>query len=182
METSVPRQFVSRLFRERLNACVKPGYLTWQSVNAPDGRPLAVLGYRAAAQGPLFLESYLDQPIEILLSEQFDSPIDRRDIVEIGCLAALPSAALVRLWHSSANHLSAQYKVAVATLTQPLRMAFSRVGMPFVEIAEAVREQAPRTGECWGDYYDLNPMVCAGRIGTGLTALSRYAERLERAE
>lgn len=182
MRSSVSRQFVSRIFRERLRADVKPSYLTWQSINAPDGHPLAVLGLRSAAHGPLFLEAYLDAPIEAVLSERFGMAVDRSEVVEIGCLAAMPSAALVRLWHRSASQLSAQYSVAVATLTEPLRSAFNRVGLPFEEIAPAQRHQAPRNGERWGDYYDLNPIVCAGRIGTGLAALSHYSERLRKAE
>jgi hypothetical protein len=178
MEPSVSRQFVSRIFRERLRATVKPSYLTWQSINAPDGRPLAVLGFRSAGHGPLFLESYLDAPIEDVLAERFGIAVDRDDVVEIGCLAAMPSPALVRLWHESASRLSAQHSIAVATLTEPLRSAFNRVGLPFDEIAPARRGQAPRNGERWGGYYGLNPVVCAGRIGPGLAALSHYAGRL----
>jgi len=181
MKPSVSREFASRLFRQRLNASVKPSYLTWHSVNAADGRPLAVLGYRGAAHGPLFLEAYLDRPIEAVVSEQLGVEFDRARIVEIGCLAALPSAALVRLWHGSAMQLVAQFDIAVATLTQPLRLAFDRVGLPFTEVAPARRDRAPRTNERWGAYYDLDPVVCAGRIGVGLETLARYVSRTERA-
>src|SRR6187402_194533 len=102
MRQTVSREFAQRLYQRHLRAQLKPTYLTWRSINAADGRPLAVLGYRSAEGGPLFLESYLDRPVEQAVSAAFGMDLTRADIVEIGCLAALPSAALVRLWHGSA--------------------------------------------------------------------------------
>ena len=137
MRPAVSAEFAQRLYRRHHGAQICPSYLNWRTVNAPDGRPLAVLGYRAAEDGPLFLEDYLDGPIEVAAAERLAVDVNRSDIVEIGCLAALPSPALVRLWHGSATALGGQFSVAVATLTAPLRQAFSRVGLPLAPIAPA---------------------------------------------
>jgi hypothetical protein len=178
MLSNAPGDFARRLYRHHLDAEIKPSYMTWRSINAPDGHPLAVLGYRSADTGSLYLEAYLNRPIEKVIHDTLAVEVSRSDIVEIGCLAAMPSAALVRLWLGSAIELGARHKIAVATLTAPLRKSFERVGLPLHPIVRADPLSAPRTDEQWGDYYGHDPIVCAGFIGEGAAALSRYANRL----
>ena len=180
MRPSVSAEFAKRLYRRHYGARICPSYLNWRTVNAAGGIPLAVLGYRAAGDGPLFLETYLDEPIETAATRHLGVGVSRDDIVEIGCLAALPSPALVRLWHGSATVLGDRFSVAVATLTAPLRQSFARVGLPLVPVAPARRDHASATQENWGRYFDQDPMVCVGIIADGASALSRYAARLER--
>jgi hypothetical protein len=175
MRDLISRNFARKLFEDHHCAKINPRYLHWRSINARDGRPLAVLGYRPAGDGPLFLESYLDRPIEQLLQEDAGLSIERSEIVEIGCLAAIPSAALVRLWLETAELLAQDHRVAVATLTEPLRRSFARVGLPLLEIAPATADRIAGGEEDWGHYYHQAPWVCAGIIATGASALVRYA-------
>ena len=51
-----------------------------------DGRR-AVLGFRYADQAPLFLEHYLERPVEQLLAARLKRPVDRSRLVEVGNLA-----------------------------------------------------------------------------------------------
>lgn len=178
MRQSNARDFVKELFKHHHDARINPRYLQWRSINAPDGKPLAVLGYRGAADGPLYLESYIQQPIERLLEDRLGVALARAQIVEIGCLAATPSAALIRLWLESAKVLGKDFAVAVATLTEPLRKAFARVGLPFSTLAPASRERLRDDDDDWGRYYDQEPWICAGVIADGEDALARYAPRL----
>lgn len=53
------------------------------------GQVLAAAGYRRAADRPLFLESYLEAPVEQLIAAQAGCPVARTQIVEVGHLAAL---------------------------------------------------------------------------------------------
>ena len=179
MRQTLSREFAQRLYEQHHCAKINPSFLQWRSINAPDGKPLAVLGYRYATDGPLFLESYLDQPIEELLLDSLGRSIAREEIVEIGCLAAVPSAALIRLWHETAELLGKDHAVAVATLTEPLRRGFARVGLPLVQIAPASADRVGGGAEDWGRYYHQAPWVCAGLIAEGADALARYAERME---
>jgi hypothetical protein len=179
MREILPQEFAKRLFDHHHCAKINPRYLQWRSINAPDGQPLAVLGYRSAGDGPLFLESYLDRPVEAIVAERLGISVARHEIVEIGCLAAIPSAALVRLWRETAGLLGAHHAVAVATLTEPLRRSFARVGLPLVPIVAASSERVAASEEDWGSYYHQAPWVCAGVIADGATALSRYASRPE---
>lgn len=177
MRQSFSREFAKCLFERHYDAKISPPYLHWHSINAPTGGPLAVLGYRAAGDGPLFLECYLDKPVEDLVSTWLGTACERNRIVEIGCLAAVSSTALVRLWRETADLLGERYTVAVATLTSRLRENFTRVGLPFTCLAPAREERLSRSVEDWGSYYREEPLVCAGLIAEGVDALSRYTDR-----
>jgi hypothetical protein len=166
------RDFVHEIFRERHCAEVNPTYPHWRSIARDDGQFLAILGYRRAADAPLFLEHYLAGPIEDVVSRGLNMPVDRSAIVEIGCLAAVNSWALLKLWHSTAIALRQEHTVAVATLTAPVRRSLERLGLPMIELEAADPAKLPANGEDWGSYYDLSPTVCAGFISEGARALT----------
>ncbi|MDB5724226.1 MAG: hypothetical protein JWQ16_980 [Novosphingobium sp.] len=182
MQDPVLYAFIADRFAKhhKANPCID--YDRWHSVPGAAAQPLATLGCRGADEGPLFLEAYLHQPVERIVSTALDEAIDRANIVEIGCLAAMPSPALLTLWCRTAATLSNQYEVAVATLTRPLRQMFGRVGLPFVQLVAADASRlGPDAARDWGSYYNLDPVVCAGRIEAWADVLTRLAERVGRA-
>ena len=70
-------------------------------VGAED-QPLAVLGYQSAAAGSLFLEQYLDSPIDQMLLGRGDAVgsaarLDRHRIVEVGNFASRDRVATMEL-------------------------------------------------------------------------------------
>ena len=146
-------------------------------VLARSGRIGATCGYRRASTGPLFLEHYLDRPIEEALGEIYGRPVERSEVVEIGNLAANTSPAMVALWAKAANDLGVETEIAVAVLTAPLRAMFLRLGIPIEEIAPASPARLGETAARWGRYYALDPIVCAGRIADGQAKLARFARR-----
>ncbi|WP_454883396.1 thermostable hemolysin [Sphingomonas oryzagri] len=180
MRQAAARNFAQRLYRRHHGADIAPNYLSWRSVCDTEGRPLAVLGYRSASDGPLFLERYLDEPIEQMVSSVQGVRVPRHRIVEIGCLAAFPSAALLRLWQLTAASLAGPFDVAVATLTAPLRNQFRRVGLPMHEFGAASLDRAGTSGDDWGRYYAADPVVCMGSIASGATALDAFGDRFGR--
>jgi hypothetical protein len=139
-------------------------------------RPMAALGYRLAGQGPLFLEQYLDVPVEALVADRLGSPTPRATIVEIGDHAADNGAATIRLWAHTAATLGATAEVAVAVLTLPLRAMFARIGIDIVELAPAHRDRLKQSGVRWGRYYDSDPVVCAGKIADGRDRLGSWLD------
>lgn len=144
------------------------------------GRVCAALGYRRADRETLFLEAYLDAPVEQVLAEQFQRPVTRADIVEIGNLASCNANAMVTLWARTANDLGHDAEIAVAVLTAPLRKMFNRLGVTLIELAPADPARVASDGSDWGRYYDLDPVVCAGFIADGQERLARFSARLER--
>lgn len=139
------------------------------------GEPAAVCGYRRAKAGPLFLESYLDEPVETVLSLSLGRTVARGDVVEIGNLAATNAGAMVSLWARAANDLAGSGEIAVAVLTLPLRRMFGRLGINLIEIAPARPERLGEDAVAWGSYYQRDPRVCAGLIAEGSAQLRRFA-------
>lgn len=138
-------------------------YPTYLTVGQPEA-PQAVLGFRAADDDPLFLERYVDRPIEQLVGERFGKAVPRERIAEIGNHASHRPAATVALWREAAAALDGQADFAVAVLTRPLRAMFARLGLPIVVLAPALIEAVASEASRWGRYYDSEPMLCVGDI------------------
>ena len=163
---------VSRRYLHVHGAQVRATYTETLAVSR-EGFTRAVLGYRRADAEDLFLERYLDVPIELCLSQALGRPVPRGSVIEIGNLAADDAFAMVALWASAANDLAGACEIAVATLTAPLRRMFTRMGVPLYVLAPATLDRAGDAGE-WGRYYASNPVVCAGLIAPGQEAIGAY--------
>lgn len=171
-------RLIAGKYHESFGARLSPDYASYLSCGDAS-RSSAALGFRCADAGPLFLERYLDAPIEAHLPALFGRNFSRAQIVEIGNFAAANAMAMVQLWGAAANDLSGISEVAVATLTAPLRRMFARIGLPIACIAPATRERAGADADIWGRYYESDPWVCAGLIAQGQGALAAFLERRE---
>lgn len=174
MHHSAIRDLINDQYAARHGATPAANYPTYLTIGAPDA-PLAALGFRAAAEGALFLEAYLDRPIEAVVSERLGRLVPRSRIVELGDHASYQSAAAVKLWCEAAVALEARADVAVAVLTRPLRTMFARLNLPLVELAPARSEALGGAAAAWGRYYQSDPILCAGLVGAGRQALERAA-------
>jgi hypothetical protein len=134
---------------------------------------VAVVGYRDAAEHRLYLEKYLDRPIEDVLSEHVAEPVRRRDIVEVGNLAdAAPGGARAAIIILTAFLHSAGYRWVVFTGVPKLRNAFGRLGLDPIELAPADPERlTPEEQQEWGSYYAGQPLVMGGDIRQGYESL-----------
>lgn len=137
------------------------------------GELIAAFGLRAAADSRLFLESYLDHPIEALLQARLGLAVRREDIIEVGNLSTLyPGAARWLIVALTAQLCCEGYKWVVFTGTPTLRNGFHRLGLRPVELGAATLDRLPlhEHGD-WGNYYDHLPMVMAGDIEHGYRSL-----------
>jgi hypothetical protein len=135
------------------------------------GRWQAAAGYAAAGAQPLFLEQYLDQPIEQALAAAIGAPIARGSVVEVGNLAANSAGMARALIPQLARHLHRMgYRWVAFTATRALRNSFHRLGLKPVPIAAADPARLADGGAHWGSYYDQDPVVVAGKISLGLRA------------
>ncbi len=174
-------QMIGHRYREAFGANLSPSFDAHISCRN-EQESTAALGYARAGIDPLFLEAYLDQPIETMVSAAFSHAVARSQIIEIGNFAAISPQAMILLWGAAANDLSAIGEIAVATLTRPLRQMFRRIGVPIVEIAEARRERLGQSGADWGAYFDQDPRVCTGVIADGQHAINAFLDRRFRRE
>jgi len=176
MNSSVAVPLIGRKYREAFGAAPSPSFAAYAAAGREPDR-LAALGYRRASEGGLFLEHYFDDPVETLLGRAFGRTVARSAIVEIGNFAADNALVMLELWGAVANDLAADSEIAVATLTEPLRRIFGRVGVPFVALCPARPERLGPDAAEWGSYYRQDPRVCAGIISQGQAAIAGWRAR-----
>ncbi|MGZ8273186.1 MAG: thermostable hemolysin [Burkholderiaceae bacterium] len=138
------------------------------------GRWRAASGYTPADGRRLFLEQYLDGPIEETLAQHRGRTIERDGIVEVGNLAASSMGMARVLIPLLARHLERLgYEWVVFTATRELRNTFARLGLHPIALAPANPSRLVAHNVDWGRYYDNDPVVMAGRISHGVrTALA----------
>lgn len=138
------------------------------------GRWVAALGYTLARDGRLFLEQYLDSPVEAAMSARAGVPIARADIVEVGNLAGRSAGAARALIVFMTRHLFQQGLVWVAfTATRTLLNSFSRLRLVPTVLADADPARLRDARHDWGTYYASRPQVMFGNIGYGHAQLAR---------
>lgn len=129
------------------------------------GQMVAAAGWRSADAGKLFLERYLDLPIEQILGKLAERPVARDRIVEVGNLAASMPGGSLRVITTLAAHLGGfGTEWVVFTATQELIGIFSRLGLPLLALSKADPARLGDEARHWGSYYDTQPIVVAGQI------------------
>ena len=133
------------------------------------GQVLAAAGWRGAGKQPLFLERYLDEPVDVLLARLTGQSLSRERVVEVGHLASEKPGASLHVIVALARHLAqAGYEWVVFTATRELVRLFTRLGLLLLALAKADPARLGDEAAAWGRYYDTQPVVVAGRIRLGL--------------
>ncbi|MBF5053171.1 MAG: thermostable hemolysin [Alcanivorax sp.] len=134
----------------------------------------AVAGLTPAAGQRLFLERYLDHPVEQLTSREAGSPVPRQNIWEVANLAADGSGAgrmlFVALTAALAN-LGGEWIAFTATVQ--VRNMFVRLGLSPVSVAKAEPDRLGDEVRNWGRYYQHDPQVMLGHVPPGQRSLVR---------
>jgi hypothetical protein len=172
-------QFICSIYKESYGASIDVRYPTLMSIQDEHGTLLAAMGLRDAGRERLFLENYLDMPIEQAIAQATGDTVDRSQIVEVGNLASLGSGAAQYLYlafHAYAFELG--YRYVVVTATTPLKLTFRRMKIETFHLADADPARLIDGGASWGNYYATEPQVITGNIRQGLhTLLLRYGAR-----
>ncbi len=187
LQTSVPgtearsraEEFVSTCFRQRHAAQVRHFMPTLMSFSDESGALQAVLGFRYADSNPLFLENYLEQPVEQVLAQKIKAPVDRSRLVEVGNLAVSSAGGGRMLITALTAFLSATgSEWALFTIGPVLQNAFTRLGLKLIDIGEARLDALPaEEQQYWGSYYDQKPRVMAGNVAHGHAVLWSLCQR-----
>lgn len=165
-------EFIRQVYARRFGARITHFAPVLVSLRDRAGTLVAAAGYRHAAQGSLFLERYLDAPVERVLARHADPQAARADIVEVGHLAAGRAGEGRRLIYLLGPHLAAQgFQWVVGTLTQELRQLFIRIGVAPLELARADPAALGPDAVDWGSYYEHGPLVLAGHLPNALRQL-----------
>jgi hypothetical protein len=143
------------------------------SLRSRDNALRAVLGFRPARGTLLFLEHYLNQPVERVLGERIVGAVARDRLVEVGNLAVAHAGGARWLIAALTAYLyAAGTEWAVFTAVTALRNAFARLGVELVTLATADGGRLPAEERSrWGRYYDSAPMVVAANVRQSYEAL-----------
>lgn len=170
--------FIRDVFARRYGASVSSFAPNLMQIEA-EGRPVAAAGWRAADRDALFLERYLDLPIEQAMAHLADQPVARTRIAEVGNLAAEKSGSSLQVIMALAAHLDhLGFEWVVFTATRELIGIFARLGLPLLALAPADPARLGDEAGAWGNYYATQPIVVAGRIRLGIERAARRTEDL----
>ncbi len=165
--------FIAAAFVKSYGAEISHVCTTLIGCRNAQGQWIAGLGYTLAGDGPTFLEQYLAAPLEQEISERVGHAVQRRQIVEVGNLAARHAGAaralivsVTRLLHGHGLHWVA------FTATPSLLNSFTRLNLKPCPLASADPRCLPDTGTTWGSYYDTQPQVMFGDIRYGYAQLA----------
>jgi hypothetical protein len=172
-------EFVRREFFAHFGARIRHYMPELLALHGHDGAIRAVVGCRAAAAEPLFLETYTREPIENALAARNGFWVPRERIVEIGSLACRGGAAAIAIIRALVPHLlEAGFTWVVFTGADTVMNVFRYLGLAPRALCPATAELLGDARHDWGTYYDHHPHVMAGRIRDGaFAALPRMPRR-----
>ncbi|WP_095128455.1 thermostable hemolysin [Pseudomonas sp. Irchel s3h14] len=165
--------FIQQRFRKAHGADIRHFMPELFGMSDALGVLYAVVGVRLASAGPLFLEGYLDEAIDPLISAAADLAIDRSVIVEVGNLAA-SSTGSARLSIIAMTYLLAMGGLEWVAFTGNLGLvnSFHRLGLKPVTLCAADPARLGEDRHAWGSYYESKPWVHVGNIRAGFIHLS----------
>lgn len=126
---------------------------------------MAAFGMREAGVSPLFLEQYVDDPIETVIEKSLGLNIQRADITEIGNLAVVnPRNAGILISHVIEHSINAGVQFCVATAHHTLQNGLIKGGCDVFPIHAVDVKRLPAAEQAdWGSYYDNQPQIIAVR-------------------
>lgn len=143
-------------------------------LQSEDGSLHGAAGCRRADSGPLFLERYLDVPIERAIFERSGVEVARHQLVEVGNLAASGLGTARTLIVKLTRQLALQgFRWVTFTGTQEVLNSFHRLGLAPQSLGLADPVRMGESLADWGSYYDSAPQVVFGEI---LPAHRQFAE------
>ncbi|MCC6076158.1 thermostable hemolysin [Pseudomonas sp. MAHUQ-58] len=126
----------------------------------------AALGVRCGQQGALFLEHYLDAPVEQCIAAHAAIALPSRGrIAEVGNLAAI-GAGHARLLIVALTDLlaAAGFRWVAFTGTPLLLNSFQRLGLSLLHLGPADGQRLGAELADWGSYYATGPQVMVGDV------------------
>ena len=157
--------FIHAVFKRAYDAEISTLMPRLIALRDNNGVLMAAFGLKKASEGPLFLEQYLDEPIESLISKKLHKPISRDEITKIGNLAvANPRNAGVLIAHVIQHSLDIGIEWCVATAHHSLQNGLIKGGRDVYPLfpADKARLSAEELAK-WGSYYKHMPQVVAIR-------------------
>ncbi|VVN83141.1 thermostable hemolysin [Pseudomonas fluorescens] len=164
--------FIQQRFRQAHGAEIRHFMPELFGLKNAAGTLNAVVGVRLASAGAMFLERYLDDPIEPQIGAAADRPVDRTSIVEVGNLAAVDTGS-ARLSIVAMTYVLAMGGLEWVAFTGSIGLvnSFHRLGLRPVTLCVADPQRLGEDRHAWGSYYQSQPSVHVGNIRAGFIHL-----------
>lgn len=174
--------------RQQLQAYIAEQYRRIYDAEVRDFSPLllnlnhnlntqAALGLKPGYCGSLFLEHYLDQPVEQVIASHARTPVSRDSVMEIGNLVSTSRGGSLPLFLMMAGALQeAGYQWMVFTATPQVEKLVRRLQVELQVLANADQSKINGGTAHWGSYYNRNPKVLLGNINSALAAAKQRPE------
>jgi hypothetical protein len=170
-------RFVRDVFAAKHGARVCSFMPTLFAIRNHVGAVCSVAGFRCAGEQELFLERYLDEPIEQMITSAARAEVSRSQIVQVGNLAGANCRSAMRLVLGLPRLLLDRgHRWIVFTATDTVRQLLASYHAPLLDLATASAARAQNTGDEWGRYYESHPRVMAGYLPNGLFLSRRSKE------
>ena len=162
---------IAKRYRRRHQARIRE-FLPWLLALQCGKRTRTVVGIRAAAGTELFLEHYLDGPVEQRVSEVFQRPVVRGQVTEIGNLASSHCGASYRLLTLLAALLhQGGFRWITFTATPRVEQLIRSIGFSLLDLGAADAGRIGAEAADWGTYYGECPRVMAGDLVAGMEVI-----------
>ena len=141
---------------------------------------LSVVGLRPGTHERFFLEQYLPEPIDVVIERDSRINVNRREIVEMGNLAAIRGGSQLLFMALPQLLREAGFRWVTFTLTVEVQLLLRRLGYAPQVVTAALPGALPDHGRNWGAYYCHSPRVAYGNVELAWSALQRneMAQRL----
>lgn len=157
--------FIAEIFYRAHGANIKNFMPMLIALRDENHHLMAAFGMRWAKNSALFLEQYLDDPIEKVISNSLNQTILRSDITEIGNLAVInPRNSGILIAHVIQHSIDAGVQWCVATAHHTLQNGLIKGGVDVFPLHAVNPNRLPADElAAWGSYYDNQPQVIAVR-------------------
>jgi hypothetical protein len=164
----VAEKFIADCFRRKFDACVPSFMPRLFTLRDFDRSVLGAVGLRHGHDA-LYVEQYLDRPIEDAIARQSDQPCDRGLVVEVGHLCGAYPGIVRTIIDRVTSRLDREgLRWVTFAGTPSLRNAFNRLGLVPIDVGPARAESIPAADRArWGRYYDESPRVYIGSVRLG---------------
>lgn len=164
---------VKRIFRTAYGADISY-YLPFLLTAEINQRVAAVVGIRSAIAQPLFLEQYLNCPIETSIKNINGLDISRKNIAEIGNLVSCKTGISRQLFIVLAFALAqANIEWVSFTATTQVEQVLAKLSLQPVIIGQASEASLANGNGNWGSYYVDKPNVCIGNVYNAVHELKK---------
>lgn len=158
--------FIGERFVEHYGARIRQFMPCLLGLYDPMQQLQAALGVRCGQSGALFLERYLDAPVEQRIAELNGGSRPARGLIaEVGNLASL-GAGHARLLIVALTDLlaAAGFRWVAFTGTSLLLNSFQRLGLSLLHLGPADGRRLGEELADWGSYYATQPQVMVGDV------------------